>query len=483
MSEFAGMRIGVIGAGATGLAAAPVLARRGARVRVFDGRPAEGLGEAPAALAPYAELVLGDERYPGALDCELLVPSPGVPPETPVLREAVARGIPVLSEIEIAFRLAQAPLIAVTGTNGKTTTVFMVAAILREAGYDARVAGNALAGGFQLPLVRAADEAPADAWIVAEVSSFQLEWVERFRPRVAVITNMTADHLNRYPSVAHYHAAKARLLSAQEPGDTAVLNRDDPATAALCPTARAQVITFGWARPTDNLPAIWAEGAPGEQQLVGRARAGGDGVELAALKALRVPGRHSAENAMAAAAAALVAGVPPTAIRRALAAFPGVPDRLEVVADIGGVEWVNNTMCTNVAAAIRSIEAYERPVVLIAGGKGKGLDFDPLGATIAQRVRALVAIGADGPQIAAAAARHGFHATVTAGTMREAVRHAAALATPGDVVLLAPGCASFDWYGSFEERGRDFKREVALLAAEQRAIAGVEATLAEGVSP
>ncbi len=457
--EFDGKLIGVIGAAATGRAAAPVLARRGARVRVYDTRPADELGDAPALLRDFAELRLGDAHYTDIEQCDLIVPSPGVPADADVLQAAVRRGTPVLSEIEIAYRIARAPIVAVTGTNGKTTTVMMAAAVLREGGFPVQVAGNTLAGGFQVPLIRAAEEQPEGAWIVAEISSFQLEWVAGFRPKIAIITNITADHLNRHGTVEAYVAAKARLLEAQAPEDWTVLNRENAATRNLMTQARGHLLQFGrGAHPEDGTWAEWL----GDRRWL-RGRLSGKVIDLAPVDSLQVPGEHTVENALAACAVGLAARCDPEAIRRALSNFAGVPDRLERVGVLDGIEWVNNTMCTNVDAAIQSIRAYDRPVVLIAGGKDKGLDFDPLGAAIAERVKTLIAIGTDGPRIAECARRHGFEAIREAASMREAVRLAAEAAEAGDVVLLAPACASFDWYTSFEQRGQDFKNEVARL--------------------
>jgi UDP-N-acetylmuramoylalanine--D-glutamate ligase len=454
----------VLGAAATGAAAAPVLARRGARVRVYDCRPASELPEAILGLQDLADLRLGDPEYPGIEECDAIVPSPGVPAEAPVLRAAVARGIPVLSEIEVAYRLARAPIVGITGTNGKTTTVFLAAAILERAGKQVQVAGNALAGGYQVPLIQAADQMPPEGFIVAEISSFQLEWVEQFRPKIAVITNVTPDHLNRHGTMEAYVEAKARILDAQGPGDWRVLNLENDVTRSLRARGSGRLLQFGRA-PHDG-EGTWTETRAGRRWIRGRL----DGVEqdLAPVDMLRVPGEHSVENALAACAVALAAGCSPAAMQEALSLFTGVADRLEHVARIRGVDYVNNTMCTNVAAAVRSIEAYDRPLVLIAGGKDKGSDFDPLGETIAHRVKALVAIGDDGPRVAESARRHGFERIRMATSMRAAVSAASAEAGAGDVVLLAPGCASFDWYSSFEARGRDFKNEVQRLVDAER---------------
>ena len=454
-----GKRVAVIGAAATGRGAAPVLASLGASVVVYDERGPEELAVIRDELDGNCELRLGDSSYPGIEACDLIVPSPGVPADSPVLQRLQALGVPILSEIEVAYRIARAPILAVTGTNGKTTTVLMLLSILRAAGREATCAGNTLAGGHQMPLIRAAHTASADAWLVSEVSSFQLEWVQLFRPRVSVITNVTADHLNRHHTVEAYVDTKARLLAAQGEGDTAILNLQNHACRRLLERVRCARLAFS--RDPDDGADLWAEVVSGARLL--RIRSGGEAHDLCDASVLRVPGEHTIENALAAAGAAWSVGCTADEIRRGLANFEGVPDRLEEVGTWNGVTFVNNTMCTNVDAAVRSIEAYSRPVVLIAGGKDKGLDFRPLGQTIASRVKALVSIGADGPRIADAAREFGFSHIRNAISMGDAVRLAAELSVPGDVVLLAPACASFDWYRSFEARGKDFTQEVLSL--------------------
>jgi UDP-N-acetylmuramoylalanine--D-glutamate ligase len=462
--DLVGRRVAIVGAAATGRAAGPVLARRGARVIVYDAKADGELGDAPRVLrAAGAELRLGDRECRGIEEAELIVPSPGVPAEAPFLQAARARGVPVLAEIEVAAAISAAPIIAVTGTNGKTTTVMMAAAALRAARREVIVGGNALAGGYQVPLIAAADQAPARAWIVAEVSSFQLEWTSRFRPRVAVITNVTPDHMNRHGTMAAYVAAKARLLAAQTPDDFTILNADNPATASLAAQARGRLLLFS--RLRKELPAGgWVEERGGERWLTARLEHAP--VTICRAGDLRVPGEHTVENALAAALAALAAGAPAERVGAGLTEFRGVADRLEYIASVRGVEYVNNTMCTNVDAAVRSLEAYSQPILLIAGGKDKGSDFTPLGRAILRKVKRLIAIGDDGGRIEAAARAAGFTASERAGSMEEAVRRAAAHAAPGDVVLLAPACASFDWYGSFEERGAAFKAAVRRLEGE-----------------
>jgi UDP-N-acetylmuramoylalanine--D-glutamate ligase len=435
-----------------------VLRRRGFDVVAHDQKPAERLGETPARLSELGvECRLGERAYEGLEGADRVIPSPGVPADAAVLQAVAARGTPIAAEIEVAWEIAQAPILAVTGTNGKTTTVLMLAEMLRADGREVSVAGNLLAGGQQLPLIAAADTAGPDAWIVAEVSSFQLEWTNGFRPRVAIITNVTADHLDRHGSVAAYVAAKARILDAQTPEDTAVLNHDNAATRDLASRGRARRLWFSGTTPVAAGTWLSANG-------ILTARVDGSEREIGPASMLRVPGRHMVENALAAAVGALAVGVRPSAIAEALSTYRGAADRMELVATLDGCDYVNNTMCTNVDAAVRSIEAYDRPVVLIAGGKDKGSDFAPLAKTIARHVKWLVAIGADGPQIADSARREGFSRISTADSMEEAVSQAALAAAPGDVVLLAPACASFDWYGGFEERGRAFKAAVAKIA-------------------
>jgi UDP-N-acetylmuramoylalanine--D-glutamate ligase len=480
--DFKGCKVALIGMAATGVAAARVLVRRGAEVTVHDPKAEAELLEPVAALREIgAGWRVGAAAYEGIDAADLVVPSPGVPMEAPVLVEARRRGTPVLAEIEIAGRIAAAPLLCVTGTNGKTTTVLMLAQMLRADGRDVQVAGNTLAGGYQVPLIQAADTTPASGWIVAEISSFQLEWVAGFRPKVAVVTNVTADHLNRHGTRDAYLAAKARLVESQGPEDWAVFNAHDPGSMAIAASARARRLFFhrtepveagAWTTERDGQgrwilarlpePSVPPSPVSGLPSPVPRPPSP---VDVAPVDALRVPGEHNVENALAATAAALAVGVRPASIATALREFTGVPDRLERIAERNGVEYVNNTMCTNVDAAVRSIEAFDRPVVLIAGGKDKGSDFAPLGDAIARRVKALVTIGADGDKIAECARAAGFRRITAAGSMPEAVEQAAAAAAPGDVVLLAPACASFDWYRSFEERGQAFKHAVAQLTS------------------
>lgn len=462
--ELEGKLVAVIGAGATGRALIEVLKRRGAKVRLYDRKERDGL-DLPDDLLEGVELRTADAACRDLEECDLVAPSPGVPAHHPALDAAVRRGQPVLSEIEIAYRIARASIIGITGTNGKTTTTFMAAAMLRAAGRRAVVAGNALAGGAQYPLILAAQEEPEEAWIAAEISSFQLEWIDRFAPAIAVLTNVTDDHGDRYSSTAEYAAAKARLVENLGPQQIAVVNLADPAARRIGESCRARRYWFSLA--PHSLEGAWCGELKGEPWLM--ARIEGAEIPVAPASAVSLPGRHNIENALAAALAALGCGCPPSAIEAALRSFSGVRDRLEPVASIDGVLYVNNSMCTNVDAAVRSLEAYDSPLIVIAGGRAKTDNFDAYGEALAQRARALVVLGEAGPAIAEAARAHGLSRILNAGSMADAVRQAAAEAEPGNLVLLAPACASHDMYGGFEQRGADFRRQVERLREERDA--------------
>ena len=393
----------VLGLGRSGRAAAAALERHGVRVARVDRDPREGaVSELDASLA----------------DVELLVKSPGVPAENSLVAEARRLGIPVWSEVELGSRLVRNPLVAITGTNGKTTTVALLAAMFRAAGREAVAAGNEQA----LQLSDLEESLTPDAWIVSEISSFQLEDVDTFRPRVAVLVNFEPDHLDRHGTVEAYREAKSRIFENQTPEDTAVV------------------------------PTSWGQ-TPGQ----------GHRVEFAASDPLPaeplIPGAHNRENAVAAATAARSAGIGDDAIAEALRTFPGVPHRLELVAEFGGVRYVNDSKATNTAAARRALAAYEEPVRLILGGSLKGEPFAPLVAAIGPNVRSVHLIGEAADELAAALDAAGVEYRRD-GDLAHAVGAAAAAAAPGDVVLLSPACASYDQYGSFEERGDHFRRLV-----------------------
>jgi UDP-N-acetylmuramoylalanine--D-glutamate ligase len=442
MRELEGRRVLVLGLGLSGRSAARFCAERGARVVAADERPAAALGGLDAT-APGVALRTG-QPFPDPADFDLVVASPGVPPER--YRRRAAR---VWGDIELAGRALSVPIVAVTGTNGKSTTTRMVAAALRAAGLRAAAAGNV--GEPALDLVgQALDVA------VLEVSSFQLETTESFRPAVAVVLNLTPDHLDRHGSFEAYCAAKARILANQQGRDTAVLSADDPAVWSLAAGCRARVLPFSTRRPLEH--GAWLDAGAA---LLREA----DGPLLrVSFAELRLVGEHQRENALAALTAAWAAGADPAAAAAALARFPGLPHRMEPLGSARGVRFVNDSKATNPGAALRALAGAGAPVVWIAGGRDKGLDFAPLAEAAATRVRAALLIGEAAGKLEAALA--GRVKTELAAGLEDAVRRAARLAQPGDVVLLAPACASQDQFRDFEERGDRFRAAVAALTGE-----------------
>jgi len=438
----------VIGFRRTGQAVARVLAGRGVIVRACDARSAVMLGVDPTAF-PSVLLTLGAEPLALLEGVELVVPSPGVPRTALLLQEAVRRGIPVWSEIELAQRLLDVPVVAVTGTNGKSTTTTVIGQTLRRAGYRTFVGGN-----LGTPLVEALEDPPEVA--VVEVSSFQLEWVERFRPHVSVLLNITPDHLDRHTSFAEYRDLKARILAAQQADDVAVLNHDDAIVRELAPGIAPDVIWFG-----RDLPAGAAGVLVQDEAVV--LRRPGWAEERYPLGRTRLRGWHNAENIAAAVAAARSAGAPPKAVQAAIDAAEPLPHRLALIADRAGIRWYDDSKATNVGAAVRSIESCPGPLLLLAGGVDKGGDYRPLAAAARERVRRAFVFGAARTRIAEALAAADVPVEIV-DTLDAAVRAAARVARPGDAVLLAPACSSFDQFTDYAARGRAFRVAVEALS-------------------
>ena len=437
-------RVLVVGYRRTGQAVAATLAARGVRVRVADARPAGALG-VPQPRAGI-ELRLGEDGIDLLRDVDLVVPSPGVPRTAPLLVAAGRRGVPIRSEIEVAFGLLACPIVAITGTNGKSTTTTLVGLALARAGRRVFTGGN-----LGNPLIAAVDQAPEIA--VAEVSSFQLEWVERFRPRIACLLNVTPDHLDRHASFEEYRDTKARLFAAQTGDDHAVVNRDDREAWAAVAGVRSRIVSFG-AAPV-------ACGAFAGEGFVGL-RLPDAAEERYGLGRTRLEGPHNVENILAAATVARLAGTPPEAVQAAIDEIEPLPHRLARVAERAGVAWVDDSKATNVGAAARSLQSFAGPVILLAGGVDKGGGYAMLAATAAGRVKLALVFGAARDAIAGALLDAGVPIE-RVPSLEQAVARAAAVGVAGDTVLLAPACASFDMFADYAARGRAFRAAVEAL--------------------
>jgi len=471
IGNWKGKQITVVGAGRSGLAAAEVLHQLGAEVLVADQKPPEQMPATTIAklremgVPLFAPANPENAFYP---DTQLVVTSPGVPKQNPLLQHALQRGIPIWSEIELAYRLTDLPIVAITGTNGKTTTTLLVAAMLDAGNIPAAPCGNISADEIKKTLVEAAmqrDAAKAMV-LVAEVSSFQLEWTQSFRPKIGVLTNITADHLDRYASLEEYAQTKARLFAYQTAEDFAVLNADDPVTQTLnISDFRAQLCWFSAYREPAGPIAAWRNG----DWLFYRSPSTAT-IRLLSLADFpkSLPGIHSVENVLAAAITALLLGANPEAVVEAVRRFKGVPHRMELVAESEGVIYINNSMCTNIAAAVRSLEALSQPAIVIAGGAEKNLDFAPLTPALVRHAKALVLIGEAAERMEQTFRKGGFQAIYRAASLDEAVRMARALASPGDIVILSPACASFDMFANFEARGAAFRSAVKTLLKEPK---------------
>ncbi|MFQ5662487.1 MAG: UDP-N-acetylmuramoyl-L-alanine--D-glutamate ligase [Terriglobia bacterium] len=436
----------VVGLARTGAAAARVLAARGARVTVSEQRPESAVAAEAAGLrALGVEVECGRHSDGTFVAADLIVLSPGVPLSLPQLRKAREKGIEIISELELAWRFLRGTVVAVTGSNGKTTTVALLGKIFAQAGRHLQVGGN-----IGIPLITLVEGARDDSVNVVEVSSFQLEAITSFRPRVAALLNLTPDHLDRHVVMSEYVAAKARLFGYQQQEDFAIFNADDRWCGALAPEVRARRFWFSRRRRLDvgtfleNGWLVFANGVTPEPVLL--------------REEIRLRGEHNLENVLAAVCAARLLGVSPEAIRDAVAHFEGVEHRLEFVAEIEGVRYYNDSKATNVDAALKAIHAFAGNLIIILGGLDKGADFRLLRDSMRHRARQVLLIGAAREKIAAQLA-NGLPIEILE-TLPEAVARAAALAVPGDTVLLAPACASFDQFDNFEHRGRVFKEEV-----------------------
>jgi UDP-N-acetylmuramoylalanine--D-glutamate ligase len=455
--ELKGKRVLVVGLARTGVATALFCAARGARVTATDSQSASQLAEVLAKLQDAGVVCeVGAHSEQLFVQQDLIVASPGVPADAPALVAARAQGVTAWSEIELASRFLLGKLIGITGSNGKTTTASLVAHILRSAGFPTILAGN-----IGTPLIAGVDESRDDSVTVAELSSFQLELTDQFRPNISMFLNLTPDHLDRHRTMEAYGAAKAKIFANQTREDSAILNADNAATTAHAPEGPS-VYWFSRKKPVE-LGAFVKDG-----DVVFR----GVGQEEKILRMEGIPlvGAHNLENVLAAVVAAKMAGADSGAIGHAVSTFTGVDHRLEFVAEIGGVLYYNDSKATNVDATQKALESFDGRVIVILGGKDKDSDYRTLRKDLRQRsIRALL-IGSAADKIASHIA--GSVALELVGTLEHAVQRAEQIAHAGDVVLLAPACASFDQFENYEHRGRVFKDLVHNLA--ERAALGTD---------
>jgi len=450
MGEYSGKKALIIGMARSGLAAARLLDRLGASLTVTDMKSESELAGIIEELPKSAARFFGGHDGVSLDDYDLAVISPGVPYDAPFTIAVRRAGIELISEVELAFTQLDCPVIAVTGSNGKSTTTSLIGVILKLAGFNIYVGGN-----IGAPLAEAVGG--NYDWIVAEISSFQLETVKTFRPKIGLLLNITPDHLDRHKDMETYTALKARLFENQGAGDILIVNADDERTAAIKPGPGSRLLHFS-EKPCTGAGA-WLE----EGRAV--ARMENSVFELFSAGQLRIKGRHNALNALAASLAALAVGVEPETIREAVIKFPGLAHRMELVGEIGGIRYYNDSKSTNVDATIKSLSGFNKNVALIVGGSDKGLKFGGLAQAVGENAKGVALIGETAPAISKELG--GFAPKAMAKDMKEAVRLATQWLKPGDSVLLSPGCASFDMFENFEDRGEAFKAEVAVLLKEE----------------
>ena len=455
--ELAEKNIAVVGLGRTGIALARFLKKRGAAVVATDMAAERDLGPQVQELRQMGiTLELGRQNPEVFQQTDLIVLSPGVPHTIEPVVRAQQRGTPVVGEIELASRFIKEPIVAVTGTNGKTTTTELLGDMLKRSGLDVFVGGN-----IGNPLIGYLDQGqPADV-IVAEISSFQLDTIDRFRPKIAVLLNITSDHLDRYPDFEAYTASKMRLFKNQCPSDIAVLNGSDPLVRSL--TTGLKNIKLIYPEPGQNENGAVINGNQIYFQINNSGPLNLDGQNQWSLNLsdIKLRGRHNLENACAAGLAAIAAGARPEAIRETLDRFHGGAHRLEYLDTIQDVAYFNDSKATNVDAVIKAVQSFSQPVVLIMGGLDKGSNFESLREILPRHIKNLIVMGHAAGLIRTAL--ENLTPTITATSMADAVNQAQKVVSPGEVVLLSPGCASFDMYDSYAQRGEDFRKEVLKL--------------------
>lgn len=447
--ELNGKRVLVVGLGKSGVASALFMKKQGARVTVSDTKSGDELrNEIPVLLDNGITVETGghgDRTFQGQ---DLIVVSPGVPVDAPPLVQARSLGENVIGEIELAAQFLPGPIVAITGSNGKTTTTTLTGEIMTASGFPALVGGN-----IGTPAISLAERAKPGTVIVLEISSFQLETIQSFRPKVAVVLNVTPDHLDRHRTFEIYAAAKTRIFENQQSEDCAVLNADDSTCVAMSKKTRAQIYWFS--RQNEVERGAWVR----DENIVFRDGSGQR--EIMQVSEIPLKGAHNLENVLAAVCASVLMGCSAEKIRQAVHGFKAVEHRLEFVASIGGVDYYNDSKATNVDATIKALESFPSNIHLIVGGKDKGSDYTVLNDLLRQRVKRVYTIGAAAAKIES---QIKGSEVVHAETLENAIRQAHASAQPGDVVLLAPACASFDQFKSYEHRGRVFKDAVQAMA-------------------
>ena len=450
MADFNNKRVLVVGLGKSGVASALFLKARGARVTVSDTKSGDELrNEIPGLLDHGITVETGGHGERTFRGQDLIVVSPGVPVDAPLLVQARSLGEVVIGEIELAAQFLPGPIVAITGSNGKTTTTSLAGEIMTAGGFPTLIGGN-----IGTPAISLAERAKPETVVVLEVSSFQLETIQTFRPKVAVVLNVTPDHLDRHRTFEAYVDAKARMFENQQGTDFAVLNEDDPTCVAMASRTRAKV--FWFSRQKEVKQGAWVR----EGNILFR-----DGTrqhEVMLVSEIPLKGAHNLENVLAAVCAGALMGCAPEKIRRAVREFKAVEHRLEFVATIRGVDYYNDSKATNVDATIKALESFPANIHLILGGKDKGSDYTVLNDLLRQRVKRVYTIGAAAGKIESqiVSPKGGGVEVVHAETLENAVLKAKAAAQKGDVVLLAPACASFDQFKSYEHRGRVFKELV-----------------------
>ncbi|HVQ37014.1 MAG TPA: UDP-N-acetylmuramoyl-L-alanine--D-glutamate ligase [Pyrinomonadaceae bacterium] len=457
--EVAGKKVLVMGAARSGIACSRFLVARGATVALNDAKSIEKWSPEALALKKEGVGLLPGEAPGWLLDqVELVVVSPGVPSTAIPIRYAERAGAEVIGEVELASRYLKGRIVAITGSNGKTTTTSLVGALLKDAGLRTQVGGN-----IGTPLISMVESSSDDGWTVVEMSSFQLETIREFHPSIAVALNVTPNHMDRYESFTDYAAAKHRIFMNQVPGDLAVLNADDEIVSSWTTGLRAHVVSFSVKRELEE--GLFLRG----REIVSRTAAG----ERVLLRSdeMKLRGLHNVENVLAAVSVGLACGAAPESMRQTIAAFEPVEHRLELVSEIEGVKFYNDSKATSVDATLKALEAFagdgsgeSGKVVLILGGRGKKAPYAPLASLVRETVRKLILIGEDAETIASELGNDAEYER--ANDMKDAVGLAFEAAEPGDAVLLAPACASFDMFESFEHRGKVFKQQVEELRSK-----------------